>query len=70
MQILINGLITDLTLAVLALGFMVVCLSLRVFYLALGAGDAVVFGYLCEDSYGSGKFSGATGGGFFAADDS
>ncbi len=37
MQILINGLITGLTLAVLALGFTVVYLPLRVFYLALGA---------------------------------
>ena len=37
MQILINGLITGLTLAVLALGFTVVYLPLRVFDLALGA---------------------------------
>jgi branched-chain amino acid transport system permease protein len=37
MQIFINGLITGLTLAVLALGFTVVYLPLRVFYLALGA---------------------------------
>jgi len=37
MQILINGLITGLTLAVLALGFTVVYVPLRVFYLALGA---------------------------------
>jgi branched-chain amino acid transport system permease protein len=36
-QILINGLITGLTLAVLALGFTLVYLPLRVFYLALGA---------------------------------
>lgn len=42
MQILINGLITGLTLAVLALGFTVIYLPLRVFYLALGAIYTVV----------------------------
>ena len=42
MQILINGLITGLTLAVLVLGFTVVYLPLRVVYLAMGAIYTVV----------------------------
>jgi branched-subunit amino acid ABC-type transport system permease component len=42
MQILVNGLISGLILAVLALGFTAVYLPLKIFYLALGAVYTIV----------------------------